>query len=75
MLAFLQIGLEECEESRILEKLLALKEVKEAHILFGEWDALIKVEVKDTDALGDFVLEKLRTMPEINRTSTMIVAR
>lgn len=75
MLAYLQIGLVECEESGFLEKLLAVEEVKEAHTQFGEWDAVIKVKVRDTDALGDFVLEKLRTMPEVNKTSTMIVAR
>lgn len=75
MLAYLQIGLDECDENAVLERLLALEEVKEAHILFGEWDALVKVEVNDSDALGIFVLEKLRAIPEVNRTSTMIVAR
>lgn len=75
MLAYLQIGLDECDENAVLEHLRELEEVREAHILFGEWDALLKVEVKDSEALGNFVLEKLRTIPEINRTSTMIVAR
>ena len=75
MLGYVQIGLRECDEDDILQKLLLLKEVKEAHVLFGEWDALIKVEVPDAEALGDFILEKLRAIPEVNRTSTMIVAR
>ena len=75
MLGYVQIGLRECDEDDILQKLLLLEEVKEAHVLFGEWDALIKVEVPDAEALGDFILEKLRAIPEVNRTSTMIVAR
>lgn len=75
MLAYLQIGLDECDEHKMLERLLSLDEVKEAHILFGDWDALVKVEVADADELGTFVLEKVRSIPEVNRTATLIVAR
>ncbi len=75
MLAYLQIGLDECDEQKVLTKLLSLGEVKEAHILFGDWDALVKVEVADADELGTFVLEKVRSIPEVNKTATLIVAR
>ena len=75
MLAYLQLGLGECDENEFLNKLLRLEQVREAHILFGEWDALVKVEVRDSEQLGTFVLEKIRSLPEVTRTSTMIVAK
>ncbi len=75
MLAYLQIGLDECDEHKVLKRLLSLKEVREAHILFGEWDALVKVEVEDAEQLGAFVLDKVRSIPEVNKTATLIVAR
>ncbi len=75
MLGYVQLALEECDENEILEQLLRLDEVKEAHILFGEWDALVKVEVSDADALSEFVLKRVRSIPEVTKTSTMIVAR
>ncbi|MDO8660326.1 MAG: Lrp/AsnC ligand binding domain-containing protein, partial [Candidatus Woesearchaeota archaeon] len=59
----------------ILEELRSLSEVKEAHILFGEWDVIAKLELPNPEALATFVMEKVRTQPGVKLTSTMIVAR
>ena len=48
-------------------------EVQEAHIVSGEWDFLIKVKVKDVDAVGKFVVDELRLLRGIEKTQTCFV--
>ena len=48
-------------------------EVQEAHIVSGEWDFLIKVKVKDVDAVGKFVVDQLRLIRGIQKTQTCFV--
>ena len=75
MLAFVLVQLKETGEKELLDYFKKLKEVKEAHLLFGEWDCLLKVEVANENALGTFVIEKLRKKSGVKSTSTMIVAK
>jgi anthranilate phosphoribosyltransferase len=75
MKSFVLISLREPREKEVLRKLCALKEVREAHVLFGEWDLLAEVEIDNTEKLGLFVLEKIRSISEVKLTSTLIVAK
>lgn len=62
-------------EFNILDKLNKLREVEETYLLFGEWDILIKIKgINGPGELANFVLSKIRKIPEIKLTSTMIVA-
>ena len=76
MQAYLLVALKESDERLALENLRALEEVSEAHVLFGEWDLLAKVTIPNAgpEEFGTFVMEKIRPMPEIKLTSTLIVA-
>jgi len=75
MLAFILVQTKGGKEKNIFEYWSKLKEVKEAHILFGEWDFILKVEAKNENALATFVIEKVRNIPEVVNTNTMIVAQ
>jgi anthranilate phosphoribosyltransferase len=75
MLAYILVGLQECDEKAVLDKLLENKEVVEGHLLFGEWDVILKVEVETPEGAGTFVMDNLRNLPEVNITSTLIVAK
>ncbi len=75
MQAYIQISLDGAREKEVFAALKKLPEVKELHILFGEWDMLCKVEVENTDALGTFVINNIRSLPGVRLTSTMIVAK
>ena len=75
MHAYVQIGLEESKEVDVYEALKALPEVREVHILFGEWDIIAKLELSAPEALGTFVMEKIRSLPGVKLTSTMIIAK
>jgi len=75
MLAYIMITLNTNKEQEIYAKLKELKNVKEIHILFGEWDIISLVEVESAEHLATFVIDKVRVMPEVELTSTMIVAK
>ncbi len=48
-------------------------EVQEVHIITGDWDILIKVKARDVDAVGKFVIDKLRLVRGIEKTLTCMV--
>lgn len=75
MLAYVLMALKECNEQEIVDKLRDLKEVEEANVLFGEWDLIVKVETQNADSLGTFMMDKIRKIPEVKLSSTMIVAK
>ena len=75
MEAYVQISLASANERDLLEQLKAMPEVKNVHILFGEWDMIAKIHMDSAEALGKFVVEKIRAMPGVKLTSTMIIAK
>lgn len=74
MKAFVLIALNGKYEREMLDRLKALEEVRHAYVLFGEWDILAEVDVTNPDALGTFVMDKVRQNPEVKLTSSLIVA-
>lgn len=74
MKAFVLISLSQCDEKQVLDELKELEEIKNAYILFGEWDILAEVELEDAEQLGAFVMEKIRSREDVKLTSSLIVA-
>ena len=60
------------KEREVMEKLLAMPDVKGAYVVYGEYDLVVKVETETLKDLDQFITEKIRKMPEIQMTSTMI---
>lgn len=75
MMAFALLSLKECNEKDVLDKITDLHEVEDAYILFGEWDIIAKINVENSEELGTFMMDKIRSMPEIKLSSTLIVAK
>ncbi|MEM2874059.1 MAG: Lrp/AsnC ligand binding domain-containing protein [Candidatus Nanoarchaeia archaeon] len=75
MLAFVLLGVQPNSEEKIYEKLKKMKEVRQVNLTFGSWDIVAQVEVANTQALNEFMLEKIRKLPEVSLTATMIVAK
>jgi len=57
----------------IAEQIAKFPEVQEVHIISGDWDILIKVKERDVHAIGNFVVDKLRTVKGVEKTLTCIV--
>jgi len=60
-------------QREIAKEIAKLAEVQEVHIISGDWDILVKIKVKDVDAIGRFVVDRLRTVRGIERTLTCVV--
>ncbi len=60
------------KENAVMNKLLELKEVVEAHVVYGEYDVIAKVKLDDLKRLDTFVVDKIRSIDDIEVTSTMI---
>lgn len=65
-------GGEKTFQRSIGETVSALPHVLETHSLSGEWDLVIKVKFRDVHELGKFVNERIRTIPGIEKTMTMV---
>jgi Lrp/AsnC family transcriptional regulator for asnA, asnC and gidA len=72
VIAFVLCGAQAGKERYVLEKLLELKEVDEASIVYGEYDVIAKVKLDDLKMLDTFIVDKIRSIGEIQVTSTMI---
>ena len=63
---------------KLIEKLYALDEVKEIYSMHGDVDLLVKVELtrdllsSDAEVISQFVHEKVRQLPGIISTNTLI---
>ncbi|MCL5788193.1 MAG: Lrp/AsnC ligand binding domain-containing protein [Candidatus Marsarchaeota archaeon] len=74
--AFVYIKCKKGSENRLVEDLMRLKEVKEVHLIPGEWDALAVVGLTPSGGSGertavDFVMNKVRKLDAVESTSTM----
>ena len=75
MLAYLLITADKGSEQDIYDVLTEYEEVLGVNIVFGEWDMLAKIDVENTEALGTFVLDKVRVISGVQISSTLIVAK
>ena len=73
--AFILVNVSTGTEDEVCKALVEFDEVEEVATIYGEYDAIIKVVAKDMNHLDDFITSKLRSVPNIFMTSTMIIAR
>ncbi len=62
-------------ERELCKKIAEFDEVLDVSIIYGEYDLIAKVRVDELPKLEEFLTEKIRSMPSVILTSTMIVAR
>jgi DNA-binding Lrp family transcriptional regulator len=57
----------------IVESLLNISEVTEVHVVSGQWDLVLVVEVRDGEHLKDVVLSKIWRTPGFRHSETMLI--
>jgi DNA-binding Lrp family transcriptional regulator len=62
-------------EKEVCEKIVNFDEVMTAGIVYGEYDVVARISVPDLEALETFLSQKMRNVPSVILTSTMIMAR
>ena len=73
--AFIVINAEMGSEEEVLDELKKLERVKEAYLVFGLYDIIVKVEADSMEELKDTVTWELRKMNKVRSTLTMLVAK
>ncbi len=73
--AYIMMNVRSGYEDEVCERLVKHEEVESVSTIYGEYDAVIKVQAKDMNHLDKFILEDLRGMPNIFLTATMLIAR
>ncbi len=73
LLAFIQVWIDHSKGAAVKENIIAISEVLECHHIAGEYDLLLKVLVKDTAALEELLVKKIKAIKAITRTSTTII--
>jgi DNA-binding Lrp family transcriptional regulator len=75
ILAYVLFKVASGTERDVSQKLIDFDEVIQADIVFGEYDVIARVATDDLDKLEEFVSQKVRTVPNVLVTSTMIISR
>jgi len=57
----------------VAEEIGKFAEVQEVHIITGDWDLLVKLRAESVDAIGKFVVDKLRLISGLEKTLTCMV--
>ena len=73
--AYIMMNLKSGSEDDVCKLLINYSEVKEIAVIYGEYDVIIKVCTDNMKSLDTFILEKLRSIPNIFLTATMLIAK
>ncbi len=60
-------------ESRVMEELMKIPEIKEAYIVYGIYDIIVKIEADSLEKIREVITNKIRKLPDIRTTSTMVI--
>ena len=74
-LAYVLVTLRSGAERDVCNKVSNFEEVVQVDELYGEYDTIVKVQVEDLAQLDKFLTDRLRALPDIFLTTTMIVAK
>ncbi|MEM2272664.1 MAG: Lrp/AsnC ligand binding domain-containing protein [Candidatus Bathyarchaeia archaeon] len=72
--AYILLKVSSGAEKDVCRKIADLDNVIDASIIYGEYDIVAKVSTQEITQLND-LLDKIRGMPSVILTSTMIVAQ
>jgi Lrp/AsnC family leucine-responsive transcriptional regulator len=72
--AFVEVFIEHPRhESGFIEQMLGLDEVQECHHVTGEFSLLLKIRVRDMEALQQLLIHRINALEGVRQTRTVIV--
>ncbi|MCD6494352.1 MAG: Lrp/AsnC ligand binding domain-containing protein [Archaeoglobaceae archaeon] len=74
-LGFVLIKVAPRKEKEVYSRLASLEEVEELYPLFGEYDLIAKIVVKDFEELSEVVVKKIRALDGVLETKTLTGAK
>ncbi len=70
--AFVLVNAELGTEEDVIREIRKLSDVKEAHLVYGMYDIMVKIEGPSVEEVKETVNTKIRKMDKIRSTLTMI---
>ena len=74
MRAYVLVKVSMGHERTVLEALQGIAKLAEIHFLFGEFDYILTIEVSDTMTLARLVSGRIRRVPGVAQTVTLLEA-
>ncbi|MEM4750342.1 MAG: Lrp/AsnC ligand binding domain-containing protein [Sulfolobales archaeon] len=71
--AFVLINTEVGSETEIINSLKNYNEIKELYLVYGVYDIVAQIEADSIEKLKEVVADKIRKIPKVKSTLTMIV--
>lgn len=71
--AYVFIECEHAKSREVLDKILKIGGVKEARIVTGPYDLIALVAASNFKVLGDVVISKMQSIPNVKRTLTNVI--
>jgi Lrp/AsnC family leucine-responsive transcriptional regulator len=68
-----KVGEVAISQRTVAEEIAKFSEVQEVYIITGDWDLLVKLRAESVDAVGKFVVDKLRLISGLEKTLTCMV--
>jgi len=72
--AYIMIKVDGMTNREVLDKIVALEETREAFIIFGAFDIIVKAVFKTNEDMSSYVVEKLRSIDGVGETQTNVCA-
>ena len=71
VIGYVLISTAPTKEREVYNEIMKIKEIVEAHPLFGEYDIIAKIEAFDFMKLGEVVIDKIRKVEGVIDTKTL----
>jgi anthranilate phosphoribosyltransferase len=72
--AFVLIVAKSGVEKEVVNALADMPEIREAKVVYGQYDIIAKVELEDIAALNGFLLDRVRAINGVESSSTLVSA-
>lgn len=69
--AYILIGCELGAENEILGKLKKIERVKDAHIVYGDYDIVVEAQTDTEAQMDNLVTKKIRQLAKVRSTMTL----
>lgn len=66
------VKLQAGKEMQTLAKIKEVKGISHVSAVYGRWDLVVDIEADDLPAMSKLVVEKLRTIPGVFGTETLV---
>jgi DNA-binding Lrp family transcriptional regulator len=72
-MAFVFMNIDAGGEQEVLKELRSIQNVKEAHLVYGVYDLVARIEAETMDKLKEIVTWRVRRLDKVRSTLTTIV--